>query len=152
MFARFARAALRAAASATTNGGGGAGLRVRGAGLLAAGVGAWAAAAAAPASCDRHSDGDMVLFSANANPELAAEIAALLGSALGSATVARFADGEVNVQVHDNVRGKDVYIIQPTSPPVNEHLMELLLLVSAARERARERGRESAGRLSRARS
>jgi ribose-phosphate pyrophosphokinase len=98
-----------------------------------------AASASASASCDSHSDGDMVLFSANANPELAAEIAALLGSPLGSATVARFADGEVNVQVHDNVRGKDVYIIQPTSPPVNEHLMELLLLVSTMRRASAER-------------
>ena len=90
-----------------------------------------------PSACER--DGDMVLFSANANPELAAEIAALLGSPLGNATVARFADGEVNVQVHDNVRGKDVYIIQPTSPPVNEHLMELLLLVSTMRRASAER-------------
>jgi ribose-phosphate pyrophosphokinase len=85
------------------------------------------------------SDGDMVLFSANANPELAAEIAALLGTNLGNITVARFADGEVNVQVHDNVRGKDVFIIQPTSPPVNEHLMELLLLVSTMRRASAER-------------
>jgi len=81
----------------------------------------------------------MVLFSANANPELAAEIAALLGTNLGNITVARFADGEVNVQVHDNVRGKDVFIIQPTSPPVNEHLMELLLLVSTMRRASAER-------------
>ena len=90
-----------------------------------------------PSACER--DGDMVLFSANANPELAEEISVLLGSQLGNVTVARFADGEVNVQVHDNVRGKDVYIVQPTSPPVNEHLMELLLLVSTMRRASAER-------------
>lgn len=92
-----------------------------------------------PSTLCAPSDGDMVLFSANANPELAAEIAALLGTNLGNITVARFADGEVNVQVHDNVRGKDVFIIQPTSPPVNEHLMELLLLVSTMRRASAER-------------
>ena len=52
-------------------------------------------------------DGELVLFSGNANPELAAEIGGLLGTTLGRATVARFADGEVNCQVHDNVRGEN---------------------------------------------
>jgi ribose-phosphate pyrophosphokinase len=52
---------------------------------------------------------------------------------LGNLHVSRFADGEVNIQVYDNVRGKDIYIIQPTSPPVNENLLELLLLVSTLR-------------------
>lgn len=52
---------------------------------------------------------------------------------LGKITVARFADGEVNVVINENVRGKDVYIIQPTSPPVNETLMELLLMISTMR-------------------
>jgi len=87
----------------------------------------------------RADDGEMVLFSGNANLELAAEIATLLGVGLGDITVARFADGEVNVQVHDNVRGKDVYIIQPTCAPVNEHLMELLLMVSTMRRASAER-------------
>lgn len=54
----------------------------------------------------------MRLFSGNANPKLAKEIAEYLGQPLGDITVSRFADGEVNVQVHENVRGKDVYIIQ----------------------------------------
>lgn len=52
---------------------------------------------------------------------------------LGKITVNRFADGEVNVVINENVRGKDVYIIQPTSPPVNETLMELLLMISTMR-------------------
>jgi ribose-phosphate pyrophosphokinase len=84
-------------------------------------------------------DGEMIVFSGNANPELAGEIASMLGVGLGNITVARFADGEVNVQVHDNVRGKDVYIIQPTCSPVNEHLMELLLMVSTMRRASAER-------------
>jgi hypothetical protein len=67
-------------------------------------------------------DGEMVVFSGNANPELAQEIAVLLKTKLGDVTVGRFSDGEVNVQVNENVRGKDVYIVQPTCSPVNEHL------------------------------
>lgn len=97
---------------------------------LAAGLG-W--------SVVRTDDGEMILFSGNANPELSKEIATLLGVSLGDITVSRFADGEVNVQVHDNVRGKDVYIIQPTCSPVNEHLMELLLMVSTMRRASAER-------------
>jgi ribose-phosphate pyrophosphokinase len=93
-------------------------------------------ASASLALCD---DGEMIVFSGNANPELSSEIATLLGAQLGSITVSRFADGEVNVQVHDNVRGKDVYIIQPTCSPVNEHLMELLLMVSTMRRASAER-------------
>jgi len=73
------------------------------------------------------------IFSGNANQPLAEEIAADLGTKLGKITVGRFNDGEVNIQVLENVRGKDVYIIQPTCPPVNENLMELLLMVSTFR-------------------
>jgi len=74
--------------------------------------------------------GGLKLFSGNGNVALSMEIAKILGINLGKATVGRFADGEVNVMIHENVRGKDVYIIQPTCPPVNENLMELLLMVS----------------------
>lgn len=73
------------------------------------------------------------LFTGNANKALAQDIAANLGMSLGKITVSHFADGEVNVMVNENVRGKDVYIIQPTSPPVNETLMELLLMISTMR-------------------
>jgi len=73
------------------------------------------------------------IFTGNSNVPLAEEIVACLGTKLGNITVGRFADGEVNIQVQDNVRGKDVFIIQPTGPPVNENLMELLLLVSTMR-------------------
>jgi len=74
--------------------------------------------------------GGLKLFSGNGNMALAMEIASDLGTNLGKATVSRFADGEVNCMIHENVRGKDVYVIQPTCPPVNENLMELLLMVS----------------------
>ncbi|RLN57025.1 hypothetical protein BBJ29_001350 [Phytophthora kernoviae] len=68
------------------------------------------------------------IFSGNANHELASNVAKLVGVELGKITVERFADGEVNLMVHENVRGKDVYIVQPTCVPVNENLMELLLM------------------------
>lgn len=110
-----------------------------------AGVGCEASASShAAASVGARSDvnesvSNMVIYSGNANPELAAEIAQWLGTDLGRITVSRFADGEVNCQVHDNVRGKDVFIVQPTCPPVNEHLMELLLMVSTMRRASAER-------------
>lgn len=74
--------------------------------------------------------GNVLLFSGSANPELANEVAERLGHKLGNAKVKRFADGECNIQIFESIRGKDIYIIQPTCPPVNEHLMELLLMIS----------------------
>lgn len=73
------------------------------------------------------------LFTGNSNRRLAQDVANQLGMGLGKITVGRFSDGEVNVMINENVRGKDVYIIQPTSPPVNETLMELLLMISTMR-------------------
>jgi hypothetical protein len=77
------------------------------------------------------------VFTGNANKALAQDIANHLGMSLGKISVSRFADGEVNVVINENVRGKDVYIIQPTSPPVNETLMELLLMISTMRRYVR---------------
>ena len=77
--------------------------------------------------------GGMKLFTGNSNKPLADDIAAHLGISLGKITVGHFADGEVNVVINENVRGKDVFIVQPTSPPVNETLMELLLMISTMR-------------------
>jgi hypothetical protein len=77
----------------------------------------------------QHSGG-LKIFSGNGNMALALEIGRHLGINLGKATVGRFADGEANIMIHENVRGKDCYIIQPTCPPVNDNIMELLLLVS----------------------
>ncbi|CAD8062803.1 unnamed protein product [Paramecium sonneborni] len=74
-----------------------------------------------------------IILSGTSNKELAEEIAEYLNIKLGSVKIGRFADGECQIQVLDNIRGKDVFIIQSTSPPVNDNLMELLLLVSALR-------------------
>lgn len=74
--------------------------------------------------------GGLKVFSGNGNMALAREIVHHLKTNLGAATVGRHADGEVNVVIHENVRGKDTYIVQPTCPPVNDNLIELLLMVS----------------------
>ena len=76
---------------------------------------------------------NMMLFSGKSNPELAEEICYQLSITAGRVALDRFADGEVSIQVLENVRGKDVYIVQSTSQPVNENLMELLLLISTMR-------------------
>jgi ribose-phosphate pyrophosphokinase len=75
----------------------------------------------------------MMIFSGNANRQLASDIAARLNTSLGKVGVDHFSDGETCVEVMENVRGRDVFIIQPTSTPVNEHLMELIVMVDAMR-------------------
>lgn len=75
----------------------------------------------------------MILFSGNANRQLAQEICEYLGTPLGLAEVSQFSDGEVFVQIAENVRGADVFVIQPTCPPVDHHLMELLIMIDALR-------------------
>jgi hypothetical protein len=75
----------------------------------------------------------LALFTGNANPALAQEIARHLMVPLGRAIVGRFSDGEVNVELMENVRGRDVFLVQPTCPPVNDHLMELLVMADACR-------------------
>jgi len=81
----------------------------------------------------------MKIFSGNANWHLANEISMHLGTQLGRAAVRRFPDGEVSVHVLDNVRGKDVFLVQPLAPPVNENLMELLLLTTTLRRSSARR-------------
>lgn len=71
------------------------------------------------------------LFTGNANPELAQEIADYLGVRVADGRVVRFSDGEINAAIDESVRGVDVYVVQPTCPPVNEHLMELLVMIDA---------------------
>ena len=71
------------------------------------------------------------LFSLSANKELAEDIAKSIGIELASCEVLRFADGEINVNINETVRGHDVFVVQPTSSPVNEHLMELLIMCDA---------------------
>ena len=76
---------------------------------------------------------ELKLFSGNAHHALAEEIAACLGISLGQAEVTRFSDGEIFVQIDENVRGADVFIVQPTCPPVNDTLMELLVMLDAVK-------------------
>ncbi len=78
-----------------------------------------------------HEDSSMMVFSGNANLPLAEEITARLKLPLGKATVGRFSDGEVMVEIDDSVRGKDVFIVQSTCTPVDQNLMELLVMIDA---------------------
>ena len=83
---------------------------------------------------------DLKLFTCNAHPELANEIAELMGIKVGKSTVNKFSDGEIQVSIWESVRDCDVYIVQPTCAPVNDHLMELLIMIDALK-------RASAGRI-----
>ena len=82
----------------------------------------------------------LMVFSGNANPALANEIARTLGIPLGNAGVSLFSDGEINIEIRENVRGNDVFVVQPTCAPTNRHLMELIFMIDALR-------RASAGRI-----
>lgn len=80
------------------------------------------------------------IFSGSANPKLADEICQEIGKKLGGMMVSRFSEGEIRVKIDENVRGKDVFVVQPTCPPPNENLMELLIIIDALK-------RASAGRI-----
>lgn len=82
----------------------------------------------------------VMVFTGNANPKLAEDICKFLGIKLGDALVGRFSEGEIQVKINQNVRGKDVFVIQPTCPPANDNLMEILILIDALK-------RASTGRL-----
>ena len=84
--------------------------------------------------------GNIKIFAGNANKKLAVDVAKYLGLALGESEVSQFSDGETSVKISEPIRGADVYIIQPTSTPVNDNLMELLIMIDAMR-------RASAGRI-----
>ncbi|MSR58359.1 MAG: ribose-phosphate pyrophosphokinase [Planctomycetaceae bacterium] len=81
----------------------------------------------------------LTLISGRAHPKLAGEIAAYLGIELGRVDIWNFPDGEIGIKLEENIRGRDVFIIQPTCPPVNENLMELLILIDACRRASAER-------------
>ncbi len=83
---------------------------------------------------------DIKIFSGNSNPELAKDIAAILGIEVGQATVTKFSDGEISVNIYETVRGSDVFVVQSTCSPVNDNLMELLIMIDAFK-------RASAGRI-----
>ena len=82
---------------------------------------------------------DLTLFTGNANPALTSEVADRLGIGIGRALVGTFSDGEVNVEIMENVRGADVFVIQPTCMPASNHLMELLVMIDALRRSSAER-------------
>ncbi|MBD3380334.1 MAG: ribose-phosphate diphosphokinase [Candidatus Omnitrophica bacterium] len=81
----------------------------------------------------------LMIFSGNGNPDLSIKIVESLGVPLGKAQVDRFSDGEVRVQIGENVRGKDVFVIQSTSAPANENLMELLIMIDALKRSSAQR-------------
>ena len=83
---------------------------------------------------------DIKVFSGNANPKLAEEICSLMGTKLGESEVGTFSDGEVFVSIYETVRGSDVFVVQSTCTPVNNNLMELLIMIDALK-------RASAGRI-----
>ena len=82
---------------------------------------------------------DLAIFTGNANPELAKEVAGHLGTGLGRALVGTFSDGEVNVEIMEHVRDRDVFVIQPTSAPASRNLMELLVMIDALKRSSAER-------------
>src|SRR5690606_25170864 len=71
------------------------------------------------------------MFTLNSNPELAEEMASILGCQLGKCSVSRFSDGEIQINLEESVRGSEVYLVQSTSQPANEHIMELLIMIDA---------------------
>jgi ribose-phosphate pyrophosphokinase len=77
--------------------------------------------------------GELKVFSGSAHPELTKEIASVLGVSVGQARLKRFPDSEVSFQIDENIRGTDVFIVQPTSNPVDQHLMELMIMIDAFR-------------------
>jgi ribose-phosphate pyrophosphokinase len=81
----------------------------------------------------------LVLFAGNSNPELAEDICRHIGIKLGEAQVKRFSDGEIRVEIGENVRGKDVFVLQSTCAPVNEHLVELLVMLDAFKRSSAQR-------------
>ena len=82
---------------------------------------------------------ELKIFSGSANRDLAERICKYVGVPLGRATISSFPDGETYVRIEENIRGHDVFIIQPTCPPTNQHLMELLIMVDAARRASADR-------------
>ena len=83
---------------------------------------------------------DIKIFSGNSNPELAKDIASILGMDVGQGVATKFSDGEIAVNINETVRGSDVFVVQSTCSPVNDNLMELLIMIDAFK-------RASAGRI-----
>lgn len=96
-------------------------------------VASFLTATAPPKNVVNKNDTRLRIFSGTANPSLSQEIACYMGLELGKIKIKRFADGEIYVQLRESVRGCDVYLIQPTCPPANENLLELLIMIDACR-------------------
>lgn len=84
-------------------------------------------------------ENDLIVFTGNSNPKLSAAICGRVGQPLGNATVNRFSDGEIQIEINDNVRSRDVFVIQSTCEPVNENLVELLLMIDALKRSSAKR-------------
>ena len=84
-------------------------------------------------------DSNMMVFSGNAHPKLAQDIVDYLNIPLGKALISQFSDGEVQVEIQENVRGKDVFVVQPTCMPTNDNIMELLIMVDALKRSSADR-------------
>ena len=84
-------------------------------------------------------DESLMIFSGNSNPQLAADVAKHLSLSVGKATVGTFSDGEISVEIQENVRGQDIFIIQPTCHPTNKNLMELMVIADALRRSSVDR-------------
>ena len=82
---------------------------------------------------------ELKVFTGSANRDLAERICKYIGVPLGQATISSFPDEETYVRIEENIRGHDIFIVQPTSPPTNQHLMELLIMVDAARRASADR-------------
>ena len=82
---------------------------------------------------------DLKIFTANSNPKVAEDIASALGLQISNSEVKTFSDGEIAVSVGESVRGSDVFIVQSTSAPVNDHLMELMIMTDAMRRASANR-------------
>ncbi|MBI3947407.1 MAG: ribose-phosphate pyrophosphokinase-like domain-containing protein, partial [Armatimonadetes bacterium] len=83
--------------------------------------------------------GSLKVFSGSSNPDLAREICRCLDIGLGQVRISRFANGELFVQIEENVRGRDVFVVQPTCRPANRNLMELLLIIDALKRSSAKR-------------
>ena len=82
---------------------------------------------------------DLMLFSGNANPKLSGDIARYLGVNLGSIALGEFPDGEISCKLEEDVRGRDIYLIQPTCPSVNDNLMQLLVMIDSCKRASADR-------------
>ena len=84
-------------------------------------------------------ESSLMLFTGNANPQLAQDIANYMRMSLGKAMIGKFSDGEIQIEILENVRGKDVFVIQPTCAPTNDNFMELLMMLDALKRASAQR-------------